>query len=585
MGAFDDISGKKRPTSLGFGDIGSTQKAPAPIVSEFDPTIGMPPLKLAAAGYGKSIVDIGRGARQLFNIGDQAALLDEINESRRLDAPLLKTELGMAGNISGSLMNMLPAMAVPGANTVLGSAMLGLGMGALSPTRNDSEAAAYMLSGTLLGGAGAAGMRAIPTTASAVAAPFYKRGQEAIIGRTLNRFGGAGASQAARNAEELVPGSFPTLAEASQNAGLASLQLAAMSNPEVKAALMDRMSKNTAARLSAIGKIAGDDASLEAAKQARHAATAGLYAKAEREGVDRAVSAALQPQLDSLMRRPSVGKAIEKARGIFNEEDIAQIEGGSVRGLQLVKQTLDDMIEKAGSPSSSIGKNELRALQQTRSDLISTLEDLSPAVREADAMYARMSRPVNQMQVGQMLQGKMVPSLMDFAEGVPTRIRAEAYAKALQDGTVKSATGRTQTLESVMEPEQLAILTGVARDLARKASSEDLAKTIGSTTAQNLSGQNLLAQIAGPIGIPQSWAQALAASSLGRTAAAPLGWIYKPAGEPGLQAVLAQALTDPKYAATLMDRASVPWVNPALFAALKYPETMAALLPAAVNTK
>ena len=45
----------------------------------------------ALAGYGRGMVNLGRGAQQAFGLGDQEALQQRIDEARRTDAPLMDT--------------------------------------------------------------------------------------------------------------------------------------------------------------------------------------------------------------------------------------------------------------------------------------------------------------------------------------------------------------------------------------------------------------------------------------------------------------------------------------------------------------
>jgi hypothetical protein len=104
------------------------------------------------AGIGKGMTDVYRGGKQLLNIGDQEALKQEIEESRRLDAPLVDTGAGFTGNLIGQGAIAAPAAFIPGANTLVGSALMGGGMGALQPTLTDEE----NTSGVLMGAAGGA---------------------------------------------------------------------------------------------------------------------------------------------------------------------------------------------------------------------------------------------------------------------------------------------------------------------------------------------------------------------------------------------------------------------------------------------
>lgn len=82
--------------------------------NEYDPTAGMSHTEKALVGYGKAASDIWRAIKQRTGIGDQDALQKEIDESKRLDAPLMATGAGLAGNIAGNVA----LTAVPGAGVV-----------------------------------------------------------------------------------------------------------------------------------------------------------------------------------------------------------------------------------------------------------------------------------------------------------------------------------------------------------------------------------------------------------------------------------------------------------------------------------
>jgi hypothetical protein len=109
-----------------------------------DPTEGMSFLENLRLGTGKSFNDLGLGAQQLaamVGLGDPAAVQAKIDEQRRLDAPLMNTGGGMAGNVIG---NILTGALVPGGQaTVLGRVLAatagGAAQGALQPTSGDES--------------------------------------------------------------------------------------------------------------------------------------------------------------------------------------------------------------------------------------------------------------------------------------------------------------------------------------------------------------------------------------------------------------------------------------------------------------
>ena len=163
------------------------------------------------SGAGKAMVDLYRAGKQRLNIGDQAALQAEIDESRRFDAPLMDTGAGVVGNIVGNIAaTAVPfgavargAMAVPAlanaytaaqaARPILTAAGVGAGtgatMGALEPTATGESVAGNMARGAAIGAAGGLILGAVsrvvqPNTAPA-ARQLLDEGVRVTPGRTL----------------------------------------------------------------------------------------------------------------------------------------------------------------------------------------------------------------------------------------------------------------------------------------------------------------------------------------------------------------------------------------------------------------
>lgn len=129
------------------------------------------------AGFGKAFVDLGRGAAQFgagvadFVAPRQQTLSDlitadgesrdpsrvaemrrQVEESRRLDAELMKSGSAKVGNLLGNVAATIPALAIPGANTVAGAGVVGAGLGLLQPSTSTKET----LTNTAIGGAAGA---------------------------------------------------------------------------------------------------------------------------------------------------------------------------------------------------------------------------------------------------------------------------------------------------------------------------------------------------------------------------------------------------------------------------------------------
>lgn len=82
----------------------------------------------------------------------------DIDESRKLDAPLMKTGGGVVGNILGSAALAVPTVAIPGANTATGAGVVGGLMGLAEPVGTGESREKNVAIGTAVGGAAQAGI-------------------------------------------------------------------------------------------------------------------------------------------------------------------------------------------------------------------------------------------------------------------------------------------------------------------------------------------------------------------------------------------------------------------------------------------
>jgi hypothetical protein len=113
----------------------------------------------AFSGTGKAFVDLARGAGQYLGVTSR----QDVQDSRERDAPLMATGAGKVGNFVGNVAATLPALAIPGANTVVGAGAIGAATGALQPSTSTGET----IRNTALGGALGAGGQAVGNAVSA----------------------------------------------------------------------------------------------------------------------------------------------------------------------------------------------------------------------------------------------------------------------------------------------------------------------------------------------------------------------------------------------------------------------------------
>jgi hypothetical protein len=109
----------------------------------------------AVAGFGKAFSDAGQGIGQLIPTdlhGGTLVSRADVAESRKLDAPLMKTGGGKVGNFAGNAAMAIPATAAAGAS-IPAAAGVGAVMGLIQPSVSTGETAANVG----LGAVGSAG--------------------------------------------------------------------------------------------------------------------------------------------------------------------------------------------------------------------------------------------------------------------------------------------------------------------------------------------------------------------------------------------------------------------------------------------
>jgi hypothetical protein len=490
--------------------IGKFTKAIEYDTARTDPTEGLNEGEKFRTGMGKAFTDLARGAGQWLGMVDRK----DVAESRKLDAPLMRTGAGTAGNIAGHVIPLLATAAIPGANTYTGAAAIGAATGALQPSTSTGETVQNVaLGGTIAPATIAAvrGAQALYGVGKGLVEPLTASGQERIAADVFRRSATdpTKAVQNAQAARQLVPGSQPTLAQVAQDPGLAQLERTILNNPEYAPALQQRLAEQKLARLNAVKDVAGRGDYYDDIVNGRAVFAAEDYANAMRQGVDPKMAQALGPQIQSLMERPSIQAARNDAIRLAKENGVELSDLSSLQGLDWLKKALDNRISVAANPGSSIGKEELRALLQTKNDLMLTLEQIAPGYKQANDAYAAMSRQVNSMDVARSLLDKLnKPGSKYDAAGTATEM-GQSYKDALAQSfdSVKKATGMNKSITDVMPAKDVASLEAVARDIGRKQFADTAGRATGSNTAQNLASQNFLRRVIGPTGMPETWAE------------------------------------------------------------------------------
>ncbi len=516
-------------------------------------------------GAGRTFDRVGKGMQQLYHgaLGNEkqlAALKQSAAEDDAAYKPLQELRPFATG-----IGESLPSMAIPfGASTTLlgnaGRMALAGGVPAALEYGSAGERAQRGVIGAATG-AVIPVLGAVAKSAKTFAEPLYDAGRQMIAGRALNRVAGDDAANVISKlqaASPLVPGSMPTAAQVAENGGIAAFErMARQADPS---AYTQRGMEQASARLSALRGIAGDDAAIAAQKAARELATEGSYTQAKNAAY------VVDDKLQNLLDRPLVKKAMERAKSIAENDTrpfgfttttsapFRGVGGGQPQvktqvtgqGLQDLKMALDDMLR---DPTSGIVGTEAKQAKNLRGQVVDWMEGANPEFKAARTTYAAMSKPINQMQVGQELLTKLEPALADF--GALGQETGATFARQLRnsDQMVKNATGfkGAGSLEELMGPTNMGTINNIASDLARKSNSERLGAGVNSDTFQKLA----MANIAEQSGMPRFVGGLLDTPGINRATK----WIYRDADEKA-QKMIAEALLNPQKAAELMKGAN-----------------------------
>lgn len=300
---------------------------------------------------------------------------------------------------------------------------------------------------------------------------------------------------------ELVPGSVPTTAQAAS--GVSGTVLPALEKNV--SALMpteygEQAARAEAARRAALGPVAGTEAELAAAKEIRR--------ETSKQNFETVGAQVVEPDatLTELMQTPAMKDAINRARTTAeNKREPFNLEMGTPAGevpskivgpdgrpivtavpevpanitagaLHDVKVQLDKMIKDTTPSTPGAVKHDIDAIRSVKADLTNWLENNAPGYSEARGAHVELSKPVNRMEVGQFLEGKLKGPL-----GEERAVQFAGAATSPAD-TIKAITGRNnlKTYEDVLGPKGAQVVESIRADLQREAETAAKAKQGGS---------------------------------------------------------------------------------------------------------
>jgi hypothetical protein len=274
-----------------------------------------------------------------------------------------------------------------------------------------------------------------------------------------------------------VPGVQRTLSEATLDPGLARLERQVRGRTSEFTPLD---SANNAARVAQLQRIAGTDADMTAAVQARSDATNRLRDTAFNEADQIAEQAyqygatpggnvaGLRKQIIDLAGPQEGRDAVSRTfDAVLRDLDRAE---PSAQGLYQVRKSINDMIEGKAGSERDYARAATAELMQIRNMVDSELANLAPSFEAYRGAFQNMSRPINRMEVGRELMNRGSGSVADPTTGLRPLLPASLSKQAVDlDALAKRATGFDKARAAdILTPDDISAIRAIQDDLERQ---------------------------------------------------------------------------------------------------------------------
>lgn len=354
-----------------------------------------------------------------------------------------------------------------------------------------------------------------------LASPFIKSDTPQIAKGVIENFAGGPVTIA--NANKLVPGSEPTLAEATGNPGVAALQRT-LRNSNPNSPFVAREAEQAAARNSLFDIASGSPADIVNATKARDAAAKvaldKIFAKNPPTDTQPIVS-----KIDSLLkgssgRRPAVKRALNEVRDmLFNSKGQTAADARTV--YDSVRKGINDLIE-GKDLTKAYGKAAASQLIEVRDKLDAVLEKVTPGFKSYLSDFTASSMPIDAMDALQKLK-------ITDSKGNITLSKVQSAIRTLEDA--RKAAG-VKSAKAIADA-QMEALKAIRDDLLR-GTNNAAGMPLNSATVQNALNeaayQKLLPESIGAFG------GKIKPEVVGGTVGGTLGGLIGAAGGPGAAA-------------------------------------------------
>ena len=407
--SFDAINGEMVPTGSAYAKAAQSPIARADpnSISPVESEIGAIASN-ALSGAGKAFVDLGRGAGQYLGLVSR----QDVQDSRERDAPLMATGAGKVGNIVGNVAATAPALAIPGANTVVGAGLIGAATGALQPSVSTGET----VRNTVLGGALGAGGQAVGNAVAAGAT------------RILNARNTAAATAQSANAER------DAVLQAGRDVGYVVPPTEV--NPSATATALESISGKAATKQAAqvrnqtvTNNLVAHDLGLPADTPITQQALAGVRQRAGQ----------VYRQVGQAGRITPDAQFVEDIRGIQNVSQ--QVQAGFPGAVTPAAHHIDALVTSLDQP----GFTSAQALEYTKRLRQQASSNFTIAGRSGDAEARALAQAqirgadALEEMIGRHLQANGQPNLLQaFQEARTTIAKSYQAQAALRGGNVNA---------------------------------------------------------------------------------------------------------------------------------------------------
>tara|TARA_R110000803_G_scaffold71082_1_gene134108 strand:+ start:1780 stop:3657 length:1878 start_codon:yes stop_codon:yes gene_type:complete len=296
---------------------------------------------------------------------------------------------------------------------------------------------------------------------------------------------------------EIVPGSMPTAAQAASSTGATKFvalgeNLTKSLTPTEAASVLRSQEKARSGAIREIGKTPDE---LGVARGTR-AADAEINYDIARQSMVKA-----DPALARIVSNPYVKDAMPDALKLSQASGFTFAEQ-PIAVLHNLKLSLDKLIEKTGD--GALGRAEKAQVVTAKNQLVGWMEKKEPSYKTAREQFAKQSEGINQMEIGQYLEGKLVPIVGEGA----AKQSASSFMNAIKEAPATitkmgTSTPRYEQISKALTKDQMKVVESVRKDLSRAAETERLAgegsiaaKQIADFASEVASMPNLLSRIA-----------------------------------------------------------------------------------------